>query len=105
MSFNSIDMSVCLSDTQQVILVCTKCKSTLSQPNVAIPRPTKPHNKHFECRFCGKVFQFGSYLQRHMKTHSSVKQFVCRGCDRRYKHQAHLNAHMRSCKQLPTGNH
>ncbi|XP_033752934.1 zinc finger and BTB domain-containing protein 5-like isoform X6 [Pecten maximus] len=48
-----------------------------------------------QCKYCGKAFQFFSYLERHMHRHSFEKQKICDYCGKSYKHQSDLNRHKR----------
>ena len=51
-----------------------------------------------KCSLCGKVFEFPSYLQAHLRSHSFAKPHKCtfEGCEREYKSVSQLNMHMKS---------
>ncbi|OWF43278.1 Zinc finger protein 236 [Mizuhopecten yessoensis] len=45
------------------------------------------------CQVCGKFFQSLSYLERHLRSHSSERPFLCPECGRAYKHKFALKKH------------
>ena len=49
------------------------------------------------CPVCGKGFQFNSFLQRHMKTHTGERSFTCPSlpCQLTFKRNDHLKRHFK----------
>lgn len=88
---------------EQVVGVCSLCGKEYKsheafklhmQTHQLCDGPNQPRQA-LQCKFCGKAFQFFSYLERHMHRHSFEKQKVCEYCGRSYKHQSDLNRHIR----------
>ena len=48
----------------------------------------------FKCDLCGKGFPLSCLLQRHKRTHSSMKPFSCNYCDRCFRSKTSLNHHL-----------
>ena len=66
------------------------------------------------CKFCGKVFDYPSYLNRHLKTkrrcvpifaggeESHDTTYLCRFCGKGFKEETHMYRHVRTtCKIAP----
>ncbi|XP_060086282.1 zinc finger protein 700-like [Ylistrum balloti] len=91
------------SGIDEVFNVCSLCgKEYHSQEafrlHMLCHQPSDSSNnpkQTLQCKYCGKVFQFFSYLERHMHRHSFEKQKVCDYCGKSYKHQSDLNRHKR----------
>nr|XP_057905710.1 zinc finger protein 37 homolog [Doryrhamphus excisus] len=58
------------------------------------PKPTRPP-KHFQCLFCGKVFNYLSSLKVHVRRHSGEKPFSCTVCGKRFAQKTYLKLHQR----------
>ncbi|KAM3597677.1 uncharacterized protein V6R79_007927 [Siganus canaliculatus] len=58
------------------------------------PKPLKPA-KHFECLFCGKIFNYLSSLKVHIRRHSGEKPFSCSVCGKRFAQKTYLKLHQR----------
>ncbi|XP_077590602.1 uncharacterized protein LOC144208557 [Stigmatopora nigra] len=54
-------------------------------------RPTK----HFQCLFCGKVFNYLSSLKVHVRRHSGEKPFSCTVCGKCFAQKTYLKLHQR----------
>jgi len=57
---------------------------------IGVDRP-----KPFECRQCGKSFDYNSLLTRHLRTHSEEKQFECSQCGKTFTQKGSLTIHLR----------
>lgn len=71
---------------------------------------TLSQKKCYSCPVCSRVFEYMSYLQRHIITHSEVKPFECNTCGKAFKRASHLTRHHSthrdggrpySCSQCP----
>ncbi|XP_061556938.1 zinc finger protein 155 [Phycodurus eques] len=57
-------------------------------------KPARP-TKHFQCLFCGKVFNYLSSLKVHVRRHSGEKPFSCTLCGKRFAQKTYLKLHQR----------
>nr|XP_049601848.1 zinc finger protein 135 [Syngnathus scovelli] len=57
-------------------------------------KPIRP-SKHFQCLFCGKVFNYLSSLKVHVRRHSGEKPFSCTVCGKRFAQKTYLKLHQR----------
>uniref|UniRef100_A0A3Q3E0L0 C2H2-type domain-containing protein n=1 Tax=Hippocampus comes TaxID=109280 RepID=A0A3Q3E0L0_HIPCM len=57
-------------------------------------KPMRPR-KHFQCLFCGKVFNYLSSLKVHVRRHSGEKPFSCTVCGKRFAQKTYLKLHQR----------
>nr|XP_061838246.1 zinc finger protein 181-like isoform X1 [Nerophis lumbriciformis] len=57
-------------------------------------KPTRPM-KHFQCLFCGKVFNYLSSLKVHIRRHSGEKPFSCTVCGKCFAQKTYLKLHQR----------
>lgn len=48
---------------------------------------------NLECEFCFKQFEFQSYLNRHLQTHTGEQPFQCGICFKRFKRKHYLKQH------------
>ena len=50
----------------------------------------------FNCKICGKCFEFPKLLQRHLKSHSDVKRYLCTFCGKGFNDTFDLKRHTRT---------
>ena len=48
----------------------------------------------YKCKYCGKLFLFPSYLERHLKSHTGEKPFVCELCGKSFTRNYGIKKHM-----------
>ncbi|XP_055906360.1 zinc finger protein Xfin-like isoform X2 [Eupeodes corollae] len=55
--------------------------------------PKKKPKNRYECSHCKKVFQYESYLKKHLQSHSDERPFICTICDKAFKYKVSLKSH------------
>ncbi|XP_033752949.1 uncharacterized protein LOC117336489 isoform X20 [Pecten maximus] len=101
------DMSIHQAQVHQNIAgVCKPCEKSFKS-NWGYRYHMKLHERSIgltdsncACQICGKFFQSMSYLERHMRSHSSERPFTCPDCGRAYKHKFALKKHSCHGKDL-----
>nr|XP_014343981.1 PREDICTED: zinc finger protein 470-like isoform X2 [Latimeria chalumnae] len=56
--------------------------------------------KHFECKYCGRIFSRKERLKNHMHTHTGERPYTCKECGKAFSTKSNLNVHLR----IHTGN-
>ena len=49
----------------------------------------------FKCKYCGKIFKHGQYLQDHINTHTGERPHECNFCHKTFASGANRNSHIR----------
>lgn len=69
-------------------LVISVCQATTTQT------VQEDDIKKFECRYCAKLFNCQSYLDRHILQHTGEKPYRCKHCLRRFTRQTTVDKHV-----------
>lgn len=69
-----------------------RMKTHLLKHSEAIGKPGDP----LTCQFCNKMFNSGSNLSIHLRTHTGDKPYVCEICSKGFAQSCNLANHMRT---------
>ncbi|XP_028912955.1 histone-lysine N-methyltransferase PRDM9-like, partial [Ornithorhynchus anatinus] len=59
-------------------------------------RRTRPGERPFACRDCGRSFGQSFSLTRHLRTHTGERPFACRDCGKAFGQSSSLTRHLRT---------
>ncbi|XP_045141365.1 zinc finger protein 699-like [Echinops telfairi] len=109
-----------LSDHQCDCKKCSKARSPLSILRKKVHKRNEPYEcrecgktfnyfsalsshhrihtleKPYECKVCGKAFSFSSSFTTHIRTHSGERPYECQECGKTFIQAAHLTTHKRT---------
>lgn len=77
---------------------CPICKKFFRRMKTHLQKHTEIHedaNSPLTCHFCSKVFNTGSNLSIHMRTHTGDKPYICSICQKGFAQSCNLVNHMR----------
>ena len=75
---------------------CDLCEKFFDTSAAMLHHKYKHYKYMYECKTCGRGFQFASQLREHNHVHQSLGDWVCSKpkCAKRFKRESELNAHL-----------